>query len=376
MNQSSSPDCSSTEYTRSEQMDQESSDISFEHTNISPMSYGRTAPRSVTGQTKIVSPPPGLYPGSFPPPRIDTSMPPPLYPNSFNNSQYPSSNLPFDPFRPPPSFRQHEPVIGSYPSMHTENVSQTPPLLSTQGGSEASNAINIPQSAIPHHMTNDPTIFLGQGKSGSSAPNPGSSPMMSFSPSKIPSHTLTKFSQDESSGVPLQTPWTFWLDRSSNNFSLSEYKASLKKIYTVSTVQGFWSVYHHIPDVWEVRLRTYYHLMREEREPLWEDPTLAHGGVWRIKCPKKDTPRVWKELLLAAIGEQFIDDVCKGDDICGLSVSPREKDDLLQIWNIQSEAVEESRVMEKVHKLLPDVRFNAEFYKPHQTHSAFEGAKY
>jgi hypothetical protein len=29
--------------------------------------------------------------------------------------------------------------------------------------------------------------------------------------------------------------------------------------------------------------------MREEREPLWEDPALAHGGVWRIKCPKKET---------------------------------------------------------------------------------------
>ena len=67
--------------------------------------------------------------------------------------------------------------------------------------------------------------------------------------------------------------------------------------------------------------------------------------------------------MLAAIGEQFIHDVCEGDDICGLSVSPREKDDLLQIWNIQSEAVEQSRVLEKVHKLLPDVRFNAEFYK-------------
>ena len=74
----------------------------------------------------------------------------------------------------------------------------------------------------------------------------------------------------------------------------------MKKIYTVSTVQGFWSVYHHIPDVWELRLRTYYHLMREEREPLWEDPALAKGGVWRIKCPKKETVslNLWCDQIL------------------------------------------------------------------------------
>ena len=34
---------------------------------------------------------------------------------------------------------------------------------------------------------------------------------------------------------------------------------------------------------------------------------------------------------MAAIGEQFLDDVVEGDDICGLSVSPREKDDLIQV---------------------------------------------
>ena len=72
---------------------------------------------------------------------------------------------------------------------------------------------------------------------------------------------------------------------------------------------------------------------------------------------------VWKELLLAAIGEQFIDFLPEDDDICGLSVSPREKDDLIQIWNINSKAVQQSRVLEKVHSLVPDVRFNAEFYK-------------
>ena len=80
-----------------------------------------------------------------------------------------------------------------------------------------------------------------------------------------------------------------------------------------------------------------------------------------------------------------------GDDICGLSVSPREKDDLIQIWNKDKQVEPESHVLEKVHQLVPDVRFNAEFYKrkhdndpkitfsykenflfaAHETHSAF-----
>ena len=66
---------------------------------------------------------------------------------------------------------------------------------------------------------------------------------------------------------------------------------------------------------------------------------------------------------MAAIGEQFIDFLGPGDDICGLSVSPREKDDLIQIWNKDKQVEPDSRVLEKVHKLVPDVRFNAEFYK-------------
>ncbi len=113
--------------------------------------------------------------------------------------------------------------------------------------------------------------------------------VMSFSPSKITSQTMDDFDRQEEKGAPLQTSWTFWIDKAVHNASLNEYKANIKKIYSVQTVQGFWSVYTHIPDVSELKLRSYYHLMRYEREPVWEDPILANGGVWRIKCPKRES---------------------------------------------------------------------------------------
>ena len=40
---------------------------------------------------------------------------------------------------------------------------------------------------------------------------------------------------------------------------------------------------------------------------------------------------LWRELLLAAIGEQYSEFVEPGDDICGVSVSVRERDDILQV---------------------------------------------
>lgn len=86
-----------------------------------------------------------------------------------------------------------------------------------------------------------------------------------------------------------------------------------------------------------------------------------------IPIPLRHKPffqsRLWKELLLAAIGEQFEGHLAPGDEVCGISVSVRERDDLLQIWNYDSSLITEATIMKKVHSLVPDIMFGAEFYK-------------
>ncbi|XP_015522534.1 eukaryotic translation initiation factor 4E type 3-like [Neodiprion virginianus] len=184
-------------------------------------------------------------------------------------------------------------------------------------------------------------------------------------------HTVETIKEHETSGIPLQTAWTFWLDKAISGTTAEEYKANLKKIYTVNTVQSFWAVFNHIPNAGDIQVRYSYHLMRDERYPLWEEPVNQHGGTWRLKCHKYDTADVWKEIVLAAIGEQFSDSVAEGDEICGVTVSIRDRDDLIQIWNANAALAPSATVLKKVHQLLPEVKFPAEFYKPHQSNHAY-----
>ncbi|KAI8771825.1 Eukaryotic translation initiation factor 4E type 3 [Biomphalaria glabrata] len=186
--------------------------------------------------------------------------------------------------------------------------------------------------------------------------------------------TVTKESKDVPL-VPLNTPWTFWIDRSVRGTTVQQYESSLTKIYTVDTVQGFWSVYNHIPEPSKLSIRYSYHLMRAQRRPVWEDEENSEGGNWTFKCKKQDTEDVWKQLLLAAIGEQLSDCMSEEDDIIGISVSIRDRDDLILIWNNLASHKDDAKIIKKVKELLPHVTFTTIFYKAFNMHEAFEGKR-
>ena len=124
---------------------------------------------------------------------------------------------------------------------------------------------------------------------------------------------------------PLQTPWTFWFDRLSPG---TAYAATLQRLGTVHTVQGFWRYYCNLTRPGQLQAGDNYHLFRGILQPA-QETLQGGGGCWLYRLQRSDVEvnRLWETLLLSVIGEG-LGEAC----VIGAGVSVRNREVVLTTW--------------------------------------------
>ncbi|KAE9399929.1 eukaryotic translation initiation factor 4E [Gymnopus androsaceus JB14] len=178
---------------------------------------------------------------------------------------------------------------------------------------------------------------------------------------------------------PLRTTissWVFWFrqQRTPGN-KLISYEQGIKKISAFASIESFWSLWTHLASPSALQPTTDYLLFHDGvRRPVWEDPVNISGGKWIIRLKKGVSDRIWEDLVLAVLGDQF--DECRqteenGDavndsswedssdpgaelpEICGCTISVRQSEDIISLWNrLDGDVKVREKIRDTIRKVL------------------------
>ncbi|KAH9976065.1 translation initiation factor eIF 4e-like domain-containing protein [Russula compacta] len=197
-------------------------------------------------------------------------------------------------------------------------------------------------------------------------------------PSRVPSKHFSTTLSDEQKGTsvrekspaasspalpassvhPLRSTWVFWFrqQRAPGN-KITNYEEGIKKISAFASVESFWSLWTHLHPPSALLPTTDYLLFHQGiRRPVWEDPLNLPGGKWILRLRKGVADRIWEDLVLALIGDQFAGVAPPHEDewpeICGCTISVRQSEDILSIWNRIDEPKLRERIRDKIRIVL------------------------
>ncbi|KAI0705224.1 translation initiation factor eIF 4e-like domain-containing protein [Cytidiella melzeri] len=169
---------------------------------------------------------------------------------------------------------------------------------------------------------------------------------------------------------PLRNTWVFWYrqQRAPGN-KITNYEEGIKKVAEFSSVESFWSLWTHLNSPSSLLPTTDYLLFHKGvRRPVWEDPLNLSGGKWIIRLRKGVADRLWEDLVLAVIGDQFADcDVePSGDEadgkngsasewpqLCGCTISVRQNEDIITVWNrVEGDAKLKDKINQTIRRVM------------------------
>jgi translation initiation factor 4E len=219
---------------------------------------------------------------------------------------------------------------------------------SSHGKSNPFNNISAPSTNSPSAASSAFSLgsgaFASFGSSAKTPKTPGNGAAFDFSSkSKIEKETVPESSNDKgkaeaatespesssvgSSGHPLKSTWTLFYRPPTNKYS--DYEKSTIKLASISSVESFWTIYSHLKRPSLLPSVSDYHIFKEGIRPVWEDEANKRGGKWIIRLKKGVADRYWEDLLLAIVGDQFME---AGEEVCGAVLSVRSGEDVMSVW--------------------------------------------
>jgi len=145
--------------------------------------------------------------------------------------------------------------------------------------------------------------------------------------SKHEAESSSETSSAASSEHSLKDKWTLFYRPPANKYS--DYEKSTIKLATLRTAESFWTIYSHLKRPSLLPTVSDYHIFKEGIRPVWEDEANKKGGKWIIRLKKGVADRYWEDLLLAIVGDQFLE---AGEEVCGAVLSVRSGEDVLSVW--------------------------------------------
>lgn len=139
-------------------------------------------------------------------------------------------------------------------------------------------------------------------------------------------------SSEEQGFTPLQREYKFWFLKSKENkknMTKEDFESDLVPMVAFSTVEEFWGIYLHMRKPSQLEAGSKLFLFQGNIRPLWEDESNRDGGRFYIRVRKDKANKIWEDLMLDYLGEQFE----YNEDICGLQIASRNDDVIvISLW--------------------------------------------